>query len=123
MAVIGTGKRTGKTAVSAQLARVAAGKGISPVIVAMGRGGPAEPELVDPASFDLSPKGIIKALSLRAPIYRATATYGHFGRAPERRRVGDRDVELFTWEQTNRVEDLRLAVQRSHHYQPAKATR
>src|ERR1041384_2601378 len=73
--------------------------------------------------FDLSPKGIIKALSLRAPIYRATATYGHFGRTPERRRVGDRDVELFTWEQTNRVEDLRLAVQRSHHYQPAKATR
>src|SRR6267378_3190578 len=44
--------------------------------------------------FDLRPAGIIKALNLRAPIYRPTATYGHFGRAPERRRVGDREVAL-----------------------------
>src|SRR5207249_157536 len=70
--------------------------------------------------FDLTPLGIIKALNLRNPIYRATAAYGHFGRAPERRRFVDKDVtkdvELFTWEQTNRVEDLRLAAQRSKHY-------
>src|SRR5216117_271065 len=71
--------------------------------------------------FDLTPGGIIKALKLRAPIYRPTATYGHFGRAPERRRVGEHDVELFTWEQINRVEDLRLAVQRSKHYRTQQA--
>jgi S-adenosylmethionine synthetase len=71
--------------------------------------------------FDLTPAGIIDALRLRAPIYRPTATYGHFGREPHTRRVGDHDVELFSWEHTNRVEDLRLAVQRSKHYQTAKA--
>ena len=76
--------------------------------------------------FDLQPRGIIEALSLRNPIYRCTAAYGHFGRAPERRRFVDpdvtKDVECFTWERMNRVEDLRLAVQRSRHYQAAKAT-
>jgi S-adenosylmethionine synthetase len=70
--------------------------------------------------FDLTPLGIIKALGLRNPIYRATAAYGHFGRAPERRRFVDKDVdrevELFTWEHANRVEELRLAAQRSKHY-------
>ncbi|HMA45247.1 MAG TPA: methionine adenosyltransferase [Gemmatimonadales bacterium] len=70
--------------------------------------------------FDLTPAGIITALELRAPIYRPTATYGHFGRPTQTRRVGDKDVLLFGWEQTNRVEDLRLAVQRSAHYQTAK---
>jgi cyclic 2,3-diphosphoglycerate synthase len=66
VAVIGTGKRTGKTAVSAHLARLLAARGTPPVIVAMGRGGPAAPELVDPATFDLSPKGLVElALSGR----------------------------------------------------------
>ena len=76
--------------------------------------------------FDLQPRGIIEALSLRNPIYRPTAAYGHFGRPPEPRRFVDpdvtRDVEWFTWERVNRVEDLRLAVQRSRHDQAAKAT-
>src|SRR5881296_1995352 len=76
--------------------------------------------------FDLTPLGIIKALSLRNPIYRATASYGHFGRTPEHRRFVDKDVnkdvDLFTWEQTNRVEDLRLAVQRSKHYASKRVT-
>ncbi|HUL02755.1 MAG TPA: methionine adenosyltransferase [Gemmatimonadales bacterium] len=67
--------------------------------------------------FDLRPLKIIEALNLRNPIYRPTAAYGHFGRAPERRRyVGagvDREVELFTWEHMNRVEELRFAAQRS----------
>jgi cyclic 2,3-diphosphoglycerate synthetase len=45
IAVIGTGKRTGKTAVSGETARVAAAHGFDPVVVAMGRGGPAEPEI------------------------------------------------------------------------------
>src|SRR5881409_759272 len=76
--------------------------------------------------FDLTPLGIIKALNLRHPIYRATAAYGHFGRTPEHRRFVDKDVnkdvDLFTWEQTNRVEDLRLAVQRSKHYASKRVT-
>src|SRR5712692_5081888 len=37
--------------------------------------------------FDLSPRGIIEALELRNPIYRAAAAYGHFGRKSERRIV------------------------------------
>ncbi|MGH9005363.1 MAG: 2,3-diphosphoglycerate synthetase, partial [Acidimicrobiia bacterium] len=59
LAVIGTGKRTGKTAVAAELARSLTNAGRQPVIVAMGRGGPAEPEVVDPAKFDLSPEALL----------------------------------------------------------------
>ncbi len=59
IAVIGTGKRTGKTAVSAHMARTLAADGRPPVVVAMGRGGPPEPELIDPASFDLSPEALV----------------------------------------------------------------
>ncbi|MDR3311783.1 MAG: methionine adenosyltransferase [Spirochaetaceae bacterium] len=51
-----------------------------------------------PEVFDCSPAGIIAALGLKRPIYRATAAYGHFGR-PE-----------FRWEQTDRVEALKRAV-------------
>jgi cyclic 2,3-diphosphoglycerate synthetase len=43
IAVVGTGKRTGKTAVSAALARHIVVRGLRPVIVAMGRGGPEKP--------------------------------------------------------------------------------
>ncbi len=43
VAVIGTGKRTGKTAVSAEMVRHADRAGLRPVVVAMGRGGPPEP--------------------------------------------------------------------------------
>lgn len=63
--------------------------------------------------FDLTPGGIIQALNLRNPIYRPTAAYGHFGRTPERRRVGERDVELFTWEHADRVEELKVAADRA----------
>ena len=55
IAIAGTGKRVGKTAVAGQLARVARGR-VAPgevVIVAMGRGGPAAPELVEPGAVDL----------------------------------------------------------------------
>jgi cyclic 2,3-diphosphoglycerate synthetase len=45
VAVIGTGKRVGKTAFGGALARAAVAKGLRPVVVAMGRGGPAEPEV------------------------------------------------------------------------------
>jgi len=45
LAVIGTGKRTGKTAVSGHWATLLRERGTRPVIVSMGRGGPAEPQL------------------------------------------------------------------------------
>jgi cyclic 2,3-diphosphoglycerate synthetase len=45
IAVVGTGKRVGKTAVTGHLARLAASR-MSVVVVAMGRGGPAEPERI-----------------------------------------------------------------------------
>jgi S-adenosylmethionine synthetase len=47
--------------------------------------------------FDLRPAAIIEYLDLLRPIYRKTAAYGHFGRSePE-----------FSWEQTNKVEEIR----------------
>ncbi len=51
--------------------------------------------------FDLSPSGIIQCLELLKPIYQQTAAYGHFGRS------GD----AFTWERTDRVNDLQKAVE------------
>jgi cyclic 2,3-diphosphoglycerate synthase len=49
LAVIGTGKRTGKTAVAGHWAALLRDLGVDPVIVCMGRGGPAEPSLVEAA--------------------------------------------------------------------------
>jgi S-adenosylmethionine synthetase len=60
--------------------------------------------------FDLSPRGIIKALDLRTPIYRRTASGGHFGRAPVTERVGGKEISYFTWERWNRIDDLRSAA-------------
>jgi S-adenosylmethionine synthetase len=48
------------------------------------------------AVFDMSPAGIIKTLNLKRPIYRQTATYGHFGR---------QDLKL-PWEKTDRIKEL-----------------
>lgn len=50
--------------------------------------------------FDLRPAAIIRDLDLKRPIYRKTAAYGHFGRE-------DKD---FTWEKTDRAEDLKSAL-------------
>lgn len=50
--------------------------------------------------FDLRPRAIIESLDLLRPIYRKTAAYGHFGRE-------DAD---FTWENTDKVEELKAAV-------------
>lgn len=47
--------------------------------------------------FDLRPGGIIQMLDLQKPIYRPTATYGHFGR----------DEQNFSWEKTDKAEVLR----------------
>ena len=48
--------------------------------------------------FDCTPAGIIKTLNLKQPIYRKTASYGHFGR------------EGFPWENTDKVEALKSAL-------------
>jgi cyclic 2,3-diphosphoglycerate synthase len=53
LAVIGTGKRTGKTAIAGEVARVADEMGLDPIVVAMGRGGPPEPQVAERGSVDL----------------------------------------------------------------------
>ena len=46
--------------------------------------------------FDLTPKGIITTLDLIRPIYRKTASYGHFGR----------ELDIFNWEKTDKKDEL-----------------
>ncbi|BCL59353.1 S-adenosylmethionine synthase [Desulfomarina profundi] len=50
--------------------------------------------------FDLRPKAIVQQLDLLRPIYRETAAYGHFGR----------ELDNFTWEKTDKAEQLRKAA-------------
>jgi cyclic 2,3-diphosphoglycerate synthase len=59
LAIIATGKRTGKTAVSGFSARHLANRGWKPVIVAMGRGGPAEPDVLRGDELSLEPKDLL----------------------------------------------------------------
>ncbi|MDT8342094.1 MAG: methionine adenosyltransferase [Longimicrobiales bacterium] len=62
--------------------------------------------------FDFRPAAIIEQLRLRDPIFVPAAAYGHFGRTSrEEERLG-RMVRLFPWEQSNRVDELRAAVER-----------
>jgi len=63
--------------------------------------------------FDLSPRGIIKALGLRSPIYRRTASGGHFGRSAVTEKIGGASHTFFTWERTDRIDDLRTAAESS----------
>lgn len=62
--------------------------------------------------FDFKPANIIERLGLRRSIYTPTAAYGHFGRTPERRSpdAGGDEAQFFSWELTDRVDDLRSAV-------------
>ena len=60
--------------------------------------------------FDLTPRGIIDALSLRAPIYQRTASYGHFGREACSTQRNGRDLTYFSWERTDRIEALKRAI-------------
>ena len=68
--------------------------------------------------FDLRPKAIERTLKLRQPMYLETAAYGHMGRKCEvvKKTFTSRyhetkvlDVELFTWEKLDRVEDIKKA--------------
>ena len=59
-----------------------------------------EIESIISSNFDLSPKGIVKKLNLKRPIYKKTAAYGHFGR----------NESEFTWEKTDMADKLKKAV-------------
>lgn len=52
--------------------------------------------------FGLKPAEIVEQLNLKRPIYQATSSYGHFGRTE--------NLNVFTWEKTDRVKALRAAV-------------
>ncbi|KAA3659878.1 MAG: methionine adenosyltransferase [Calditrichaeota bacterium] len=96
-----------KNIVAAQLAerceiQLAYAIGVAePVSIAVntfGTGKKPEEEIIRAITknFDLTPAGIIETLKLRNPIFKRTASYGHFGR----------NEEGFTWEETNRMNDL-----------------
>ena len=68
--------------------------------------------------FDLRPKAIERTLKLRQPMYLETAAYGHMGRKNEvvkkvftshYHETREIDVELFTWEKLDRVDDIKKA--------------
>jgi len=66
--------------------------------------------------FDMRPKAIEERLKLRNPIYKESASYGHMGREPQTVTKTFKDgnckeftqtVELFTWEKTDKVSDIK----------------
>lgn len=59
LSIIGTGKRVGKTAVSAYISRLLKQK-YNPVVIAMGRGGPDEPEVLEGGQLELTPKYLLE---------------------------------------------------------------
>lgn len=72
-------------------------KPVSVMINSFGTGKLSDSELADIVikEFDLRPAAIIDKLRLRLPVFRKTATYGHFGKS------------CFSWEQTDKAEDLK----------------
>ena len=62
LAVIGTGKRVGKTAVSGYLARLLAREGFEPGVVSMGRGGPPRPEVIEGHKMEVGSAYLLDAL-------------------------------------------------------------
>ena len=60
-------------------------------------------EKILPELFRLTPTNIRRTLKLNRPIYRRTAAYGHFGRAPEK-------DGGFSWERTDLADEIRRAV-------------
>ncbi len=72
-------------------------KPVSVLVNTFGTGKLSDDELSEIISkeFDLRPYSIIEKLELRNPIYKKTASYGHFGR------------DIFSWEKTDKAEDLK----------------
>jgi S-adenosylmethionine synthetase len=62
--------------------------------------------------FPLTPRGILAHLCLRAPIYTASSSYGHFGRKPVVIDVAGVCHEAFSWENTRMASKLREAAKR-----------
>jgi len=62
LAVVGTGKRVGKTAVSGYLARLLAREGFDPGVVSMGRGGPPRPEVIEGHKLEVGSAYLLEAL-------------------------------------------------------------
>lgn len=75
---------------------------VSVLVDTHGTGNVDETKLADAVrkNFQLNPKGIIETLDLRRPIYKATARFGHFGRANDE----------FSWEKTDKAESLRSSL-------------
>ncbi|MCD6345801.1 MAG: methionine adenosyltransferase [Bacteroidales bacterium] len=73
--------------------------------------------------FDLRPYAIVKRLGLKKPIYRPTASYGHFGRKPYKEIVkmgghnGDpirqEEIEFFSWEKLDYVDRIKMAFSKA----------
>ena len=76
---------------------------VSVMVNTFGTGKVADEKIAEAVKkvFDMRPRAIIEQLKLLRPIYRKTAVYGHFGR-------NDPD---FTWEKTDKVEELKRAIQ------------
>jgi S-adenosylmethionine synthetase len=72
---------------------------VSVLVETFGTGAIPEDEIAKRVErvFDLTPSGIIKTLNLLRPIYQASAAYGHFGRSESE----------FSWEQTDKAEELK----------------
>lgn len=62
LAVVGTGKRVGKTAVTGYLARLLSEEGFHPGVVSMGRGGPQEPEIIEGRKLSVGSDYLLEAL-------------------------------------------------------------
>ena len=62
LAVVGTGKRVGKTAVCGYLARLLAREGFDPGVVSMGRGGPPRPEVIEGHRLEVGSEYLLEAL-------------------------------------------------------------
>ena len=87
------------------LNQVAQAAGVSPATVSRflnGTGKVSDEAIIRAINdvFDLRPQAIIEELDLLRPIYAQTAAYGHFGR----------ELPEFTWERTDRAEELRRAA-------------
>jgi len=109
LAVIGTGKRVGKTAITGYLARLLARNGFSPGVVSMGRGGPPEPEVLDGSILRVGSAELLDALAKGAHAasdYYETAALSRVATVGCRRCGGGLAGEPFV---SNVLEGARLA--------------